>query len=46
MGRVTEYYRDANLVLFQSIGQPDLKVGRNWNPQTREHFCIPDYRRS
>ena len=27
VGRVTEYYRDANLVLFQSIGQPDLKVG-------------------
>ena len=28
VGRVTEYYRDANLVLFQSIGQPDLKVGQ------------------
>lgn len=28
VGRVTEYYRDANLVLFQSLGQPDLKVGQ------------------
>lgn len=28
VGRVTEYYRDANLVLFQAIGQPDLKVGQ------------------
>lgn len=25
VGRVTEYYRDANLVLFQAIGQPALK---------------------
>ena len=28
VGRVTDYYRDANLGLFQSIGQPDLKVGQ------------------
>ena len=44
VGRVTEYYRDANLVLFQSIGQPESGAGTG-NPQTRKHFRIPDYRR-
>lgn len=28
VGRVTEYYRDPNLVLFQAIGQPNLNVGQ------------------
>lgn len=28
VGRVTEYFREANLVLFQAIGQPELKVGQ------------------
>lgn len=26
VGRVTEYYRDANLVLFEVIGKPELKM--------------------
>lgn len=26
VGRVTEYYRDANLVLFEIIGKPELKM--------------------
>lgn len=28
VGRVTEYYRDANLVLFQAVGKPQIKVGQ------------------
>lgn len=28
VGRVTEYIREANLVLFQAIGKPELTVGQ------------------
>ena len=40
VGRVTEYYRDANLVLFQSIGQPDLKVGQDLGIRRRGSIFV------
>ena len=40
VGRVTEYYRDANLVLFQSIGQPDLKVGQELGIRRRGSIFV------
>ena len=40
VGRVTEYYRDANLVLFQSIGQPDLKVGQELGIRSRGSIFV------
>ena len=40
VGRVTEYYRDANLVLFQSIGQPDLKVGQELGIRRRVSIFV------
>ena len=40
VGRVTEYYRDANLVLFQSIGQPDLKVGQELGIRRRGRIFV------
>ena len=40
LGRVTEYYRDANLVLFQSIGQPDLKVGQELGIRRRGSIFV------
>ena len=40
VGRVTEYYRDANLVLFQSIGQPDLKVGQELGIRRRGSILV------
>ena len=40
VGRVTEYYRDVNLVLFQSIGQPDLKVGQELGIRRRGSIFV------
>ncbi|WP_302014036.1 hypothetical protein [uncultured Akkermansia sp.] len=40
VGRVTEYYRDANLVLFQSIGQPNLKVGQELGIRRRGSIFV------
>ena len=40
VGRVTEDYRDANLVLFQSIGQPDLKVGQELGIRRRGSIFV------
>lgn len=40
VGRVTEYYRDANLVLFQSIGQPQLKVGQELGIRRRGSIFV------
>ena len=40
VGRVTEYYRDANLVLFQSIGQPDLKLGQELGIRRRGSIFV------
>ena len=40
VGRVTEYYRDANLVLFQSIGQPDMKVGQELGIRRRGSIFV------
>lgn len=40
VGRVTEYYRDANLVLFQSIGQPELKVGQELGIRRRGSIFV------
>ena len=40
VGRVTEYYRDANMVLFQSIGQPDLKVGQELGIRRRGSIFV------
>lgn len=40
VGRVTEYFRDANLVLFQSIGQPDLKVGQELGIRRRGSIFV------
>ncbi|WP_290566009.1 hypothetical protein [Akkermansia sp.] len=40
VGRVTEYYRDANLVLFQAIGQPDLKVGQELGIRRRGSIFV------
>ena len=37
---MTEYYRDANLVLFQSIGQPDLKVGQELGIRRRGSIFV------
>ena len=39
VGRVTDY-RDANLVLFQSIGQPDLKVGQELGIRRRGSIFV------
>ena len=38
--RETQYYRDANLVLFQSIGQPDLKVGQELGIRRRGSIFV------
>ena len=40
VGRVTEYYRDANLVLFQAIGQPELKVGQQLGIRRRGSIFV------
>lgn len=40
VGRVTEYYRDANLVLFQSLGQPQLKVGQELGIRRRGSIFV------
>ena len=40
VGRVTEYYRDANLVLCQSTGQPDLKVGQELGIRRRGSIFV------
>lgn len=40
VGRVTEYYRDANLVLFQAIGQSDLKVGQELGIRRRGSIFV------
>lgn len=40
VGRVTEYYRDANLVLFQAIGQPELKVGQELGIRRRGSIFV------
>ena len=40
VGRVTEYYSDANLVMFQSIGQPDLKVGQELGIRRRGSIFV------
>lgn len=40
VGRVTEYYRDANLVLFQSIGKPELKVGQELGIRRRGSIFV------
>ena len=37
---MTEYYRDANLVLFQAIGQPDLKVGQELGIRRRGSIFV------
>lgn len=40
VGRVTEYYRDANLVLFQAIGHPELKVGQELGIRRRGSIFV------